>query len=253
MGSHSGGPLAVSDYERILHVLDACAGAQSLTAWRETLLESLASQFGYRDAAVFTGPTRTRLFERGDALGLGRAARMLPAYIEHGHRSDPLAQLAARRGADTAGCTLVLEQTRPYLTAENRTYLERYLYSGGLHAMLCMEGAGRGVHLGVGLCGEQERAFGAREIAVMRRLGRLLTRQAELLARLPAAPGWARELTPRETQVARLVGHGCTNQEIAAALRITVDTVKKHVKAACVKAGAANRAALAAKMPATGA
>jgi DNA-binding NarL/FixJ family response regulator len=53
--------------------------------------------------------------------------------------------------------------------------------------------------------------------------------------------------------VARLVGHGCTNQEIAAALRITVDTVKKHVKAACVKAGAANRAALAAKMPATGA
>lgn len=252
MGSDSGGLLAVSDYERILDVLEACAGAGSPAAWRETLLESLASRFGYRHAAVFVGPTRMRLFEHGGALGLGRVARMLPAYIEHGHRWDPLAQLAARRGAGTEGCTLVLDQTRPYLTEQNRIHLDRYLYKSGLHAMLCMEGAGRTVHLGVGLCGEQEGAFGAREVAVMRRLGRLLARQAELLVRLPQAPDWASGLTPREAEVARMVGRGCTNREIATALCITVDTVKKHVKAACAKAGTTNRAGFAAGMAASG-
>lgn len=253
MRPDSDGLLAVADYERILDVLDACAGARSLAALRETLLESLASRFGYRHAAVFTGPTRTRLFEHDGALGLGRVARMLPAYIEHGHRCDPLAQLAARRGAGTAGCALVLDQTRPYLTDENRTYLDRYLYKSGLHAMLCVEGAGQAVHLGLGLCDEQENSFGAREIAVMRRLGRVLTRQAELLARLPPAPGWVSGLTPREAEVARLVGRGCTNQDIATALCITVDTVKKHVKAACVKAAVANRAGLAARIAGPGA
>jgi DNA-binding CsgD family transcriptional regulator len=243
----AGGPLALSDYERILDVLGECAGARSLAALRETLLESLASRFGYRHAAVFIGPTRGRLFQDPGALTLGRPGRMLPAYLEHYHRWDPLAQLAARRGAGTAGCTLVLDQTRPYLTDENRMYLDRHLYTGGFHAMLCMEGAGDAVHIGLGLFGEREGAFSVRDIAIVRRLGRLATRQAELLTRLPQAPGWAASLTPRQVQVARLVGRGCTNQEIAAALCITLDTVKKHVKAASVKAGTANRAGLAAR------
>jgi DNA-binding CsgD family transcriptional regulator len=110
----------------------------------------------------------------------------------------------------------------------------------------CTESAGDALHLGLALFDEQERAFGARDVAVMRQLGRLLTRHADLLARLPQKPAWAARLTRREAEVARLVGRGCTNQQIAAALHITPDTVKKHVKAACAKAGAANRAGLAA-------
>jgi DNA-binding NarL/FixJ family response regulator len=87
----------------------------------------------------------------------------------------------------------------------------------------------------------------------MRHVGRLLTRQTELLTRLPPTPGWTARLTRREAEVARLVVRGCTNREVAAALCITVDTVKKHVKAACVKAGAANRAELVARMAGLGA
>jgi DNA-binding CsgD family transcriptional regulator len=244
------GPLASSDYERILEVLGACAGTSSPTALRERLLESLASRFGYRHSSVLLGATRGRIFQDSGALTLGRPDRLVPAYIEHYHRWDPLAQLVARRGVTAAGCTLVLDQTRPYLTAENQLYLDRHLYRNGLHAVLCTEGAAQSVHLGLAVFDEREGAFGARDVAVMQRLGSLLTRQAELLTRLPPSPAWAASLSRREAEVARLVSRGCTNQHIAQALHITTDTVKKHVKAACTKAGSTNRAGLAAAMAA---
>lgn len=244
---HPGGPVASSDYERILEVVGECGGAGSLTALRERVLESLASRFGYRNATLLIGPTRGRIFQDAGVLSLGRVGRIIPSYIEHYHRWDPLAQLVARYGVTAAGRTLVLDQALPYLTDENRMFLDRHLYKDGFHAVLCTEGAGDAVHLGIALFDEQESAFGARDIAVMQRLGRLLTRQAELLTRLPQTPEWAARLTPREAEVARLVGRGCTNREIAATLHITVDTVKKHVKAACVKAGAVNRTDLTAR------
>ena len=248
MSRYPGGALAPDDYERILQVFGACAGAGSLSALRETALESLASRFGYRHASLLLGPTRGRIFQDTDALGLGRVGRLVLPYIEHYHRWDPLAQLVARCGVTAAGRTHVLDQTRPYLTDENQMYLERHLYKSGMHAVLCTEAAGEAVHLGLALFKEEECAFSPRDIAIMQRVGRLLTRQAEVLTRLPQAPGWTARLTRREGEVARLVARGCTNQEVAAALYITVDTAKKHVKAACLKAGAANRAGLAARM-----
>jgi DNA-binding NarL/FixJ family response regulator len=246
------GVLASSDYERILDVLAECGRVQSLTTLRETVLESLASRFGYRHATLLIGPTRGRIFEDAGALSLGRAERLVPSYIERYHRWDPLAQLVARRGVTAAGRTHVLDQALPYLTTENRIYLDDHLHKSGLRAVLCTEVAGEAVHLGVALFDEEQSAFGARDIAVMQRLGRLLSRQADLVTQLPHSPGWAARLTRREAEVARLVGRGCTNREIAAALHITVDTVKKHVKAACHKAGAANRAELAARMAGLG-
>ena len=245
MVEYSGGVLASADYERILKVLAECGNAGSLGAFRETLLDALATHLGYRRGALLLGPTRGRIF--GDPNAVSRGP-FLSAYLEHYHRWDPVPQLVARRGVTAAGCVVTLDQTRPYLTAENRLYLDRHLYRAGFHAVLATEVAGNGVHLGLALFDGREGAFGARDVAVMQRLGRLLTRQAELLTRLPQAPGWAASLTPREAQVARLVGRGCTNQQIATALFITTDTVKKHVKAACVKAGAPNRAGLAAAM-----
>jgi DNA-binding CsgD family transcriptional regulator len=253
MRPYSGGPLTATDYERILDVAGECGATRSLSAFRETLIESLASHLGYRHAGLLLGPTRSRIFQDADVLTIGRAIRLVPSYIGHYHHWDPLAQLVARLGVPPAGRTLILDQTRPYLTAENRMYLDQHLYKGGFHAVLCTEGAGDAVHIGMALFDEQESAFGPKDIAVMQRLGRLLTRQAELVTQLPQPPEWTARLTRREAEVARLVGRGCTNQEIAARLYITIDTVKKHVKAACLKARAANRAALAAKMAALGA
>jgi DNA-binding NarL/FixJ family response regulator len=56
---------------------------------------------------------------------------------------------------------------------------------------------------------------------------------------LPADAGVA--LTPRETQVLRLVAMGLSNREIADALEISVETVKEHVQNLLRKVDLADR------------
>ncbi len=55
-------------------------------------------------------------------------------------------------------------------------------------------------------------------------------------------------LTPRELEVARWVGHGKTNPEIAIILRASVRTVEKHMERVLEKLGAENRTAVALTM-----
>jgi DNA-binding CsgD family transcriptional regulator len=52
-------------------------------------------------------------------------------------------------------------------------------------------------------------------------------------------------LTPREREVAGLVGTGSTNREIAAALSISPKTVAAHVEHILTKLGASRRAQIA--------
>ncbi len=56
-------------------------------------------------------------------------------------------------------------------------------------------------------------------------------------------------LTDREREVAALVAAGDTNRQIAAALFISVATVKDHVHAILTKSGCRSRAAVAASWP----
>jgi DNA-binding NarL/FixJ family response regulator len=53
------------------------------------------------------------------------------------------------------------------------------------------------------------------------------------------------QLTPRELEVARLIGRGMTNREIGRALGIAEQTVKNHVSDALDRSGTRSRAALA--------
>ena len=55
-------------------------------------------------------------------------------------------------------------------------------------------------------------------------------------------------LSRREQQVALLVAEGLSNSQIAARLRVTTDTVKKHIQHAMAKAGCGNRTQLAVQM-----
>jgi DNA-binding NarL/FixJ family response regulator len=54
-------------------------------------------------------------------------------------------------------------------------------------------------------------------------------------------------LTPREREVLQLLAEGLTNKEIAAALVISVNTVKRHLKSVFARLGVSTRAAAASK------
>jgi predicted ATPase/class 3 adenylate cyclase/DNA-binding CsgD family transcriptional regulator len=62
-----------------------------------------------------------------------------------------------------------------------------------------------------------------------------------------AAHGWD-ALTPAELEVARLVGEGCTNQQIADSLFVSVATVKTHLVHTYDKLGTRSRSELAAQV-----
>lgn len=61
------------------------------------------------------------------------------------------------------------------------------------------------------------------------------------------APEAGSPLTPRELEVLRLIADGLGNKEIAAALDVSVGTVKLHVQEILVKLQAADRTQAAVK------
>jgi DNA-binding NarL/FixJ family response regulator len=70
---------------------------------------------------------------------------------------------------------------------------------------------------------------------------RLIGEFARLRPRLPARPELLAELTPRETEVLRLVAEGLSNDEIAERLVVSKETVKTHVSHVLGKLGLRDR------------
>jgi len=69
---------------------------------------------------------------------------------------------------------------------------------------------------------------------------RLITEFARLRPRAPA-PGALAQLTPRETEVLRLLAEGLSNPELAGRLRVGEETVKTHVSRVLSKLGLRDR------------
>ena len=92
--------------------------------------------------------------------------------------------------------------------------------------------------------------FNPRDFLLLRRLQPLL-QHVYVEAREPAQAGAGPEalimatLTPREAEVAQLVGNGSTNAEIARALYMSLATVKTHLTQIYAKLGVRNRTQLA--------
>jgi DNA-binding CsgD family transcriptional regulator len=72
------------------------------------------------------------------------------------------------------------------------------------------------------------------------------------LARLAADPALDAALTPRETEILRLVASGMTNREVAGALFIAPGTVRKHLENAYAKLGVRSRAQAVAMLAGVG-
>ena len=95
------------------------------------------------------------------------------------------------------------------------------------------------------------RALGAATADGLDREGRALPQAAafaiarDVLAG-PGVPAPGGPLTPRETEVARLVRRGCTNRQIGRQLGISEKTIEVHVHNIIGKLGASSRAEIAA-------
>jgi DNA-binding NarL/FixJ family response regulator len=71
---------------------------------------------------------------------------------------------------------------------------------------------------------------------------RLITEFTRLRPKQPSSPVALEELTPRETEVLRLVAEGLSNAEIAQRLIVSEETVKTHVGHVFAKLGVHDRA-----------
>ena len=71
---------------------------------------------------------------------------------------------------------------------------------------------------------------------------RLISEFARLRPRQPQQPDLLRMLTPRETEVLRLVAEGLSNLEIAERLVVSDETIKTHVSRILAKLGLRDRA-----------
>src|SRR4029450_5661745 len=71
---------------------------------------------------------------------------------------------------------------------------------------------------------------------------RLIGEFARLAPAVPLQPDRFRELTPRETEVLRLIADGLSNGEIAERLVVSEETVKTHVSRVLSKLGLRDRA-----------
>jgi DNA-binding NarL/FixJ family response regulator len=71
---------------------------------------------------------------------------------------------------------------------------------------------------------------------------RLIAEFARLHPATPLQPDRIRELTPRETEVLRLIAEGLSNGDIAERLVVSEETIKTHVSRVLTKLGLRDRA-----------
>ncbi|WP_146877559.1 helix-turn-helix transcriptional regulator [Actinomadura madurae] len=238
------GPLGTRDLTRLLTVVEECGRQPDLAAFRETAVDALARHLGYRHATFFAGRTVPALFADRDPVANGLPGHIVRRYVEDAHRVDPFAQRAAAPGY--RGRRVVsLDQLDPLGLPGGREYLDSFLFRNGIHAKMVMLLQAPGAAAGIGILSKESGEFRAVDLARvsllrghLENLFRLYVRQS---ARTPVEP----RLTSRQAEVADLVASGLTNREIAEALFISTDTVKKHLARAMELTGSANRTQLA--------
>ena len=243
-------PLELRDYERILRLLEDCGSARSLGSFRETVLEGLARHLGYRNATFFVGATPAAVFADPEPVTTGRPSRMVPAYVEMFNQLDPFARLA-RRSPHPSAAPLSLDSFTHLRHPDHREYLDRFLFRHGIHAKVVIPLRNQVMAGGIGLLAEEAGTFGpsdmARAMAVMPHLANFFMLHTVSGDALPISG-----LTVRQTEIARMAVNGTTNRQIAQALFITVDTVKKHLTSVYDAVGCTNRTELAAKWHTSG-
>ncbi|WP_326835303.1 LuxR C-terminal-related transcriptional regulator [Amycolatopsis rhabdoformis] len=234
--------LTARDYERVFRVLERVDTAETLTGFKAALLDALGAELGFRHTTFFSGTTYNTLFQDPEPLLNGRPVALFREYRTDWCEYDvfrlPEARAVLERTfAVSAGELGALPQ--PALD-----YVDHWLVRRGVSnaAAMCLTTAG-GRAL-VGVFGD-DGSIGAKEMTVLRLLGRQLSAVARGLQPAVRPLTVGHRLSPRQREVAELVARGLTNSAIGATLALSEDTVKKYVSRVLSATGCRSRTELA--------
>jgi DNA-binding CsgD family transcriptional regulator len=236
-----------ADYQHAFEVLECCDSAACLPDFKEQMVEALQWRFGLRHVSFFTGATFHNVFGDLTPITEGRTANMLPEYQERWCRYDVFSTPAAMRQLMATGISSVSElATFGPLPASADAYVRHFLVATWrmeTAAALRLELPGGHTAL-VGMFDPQADKLGPHELATLR----LLSRQLSAISRgLPISrPRRSMSaLSERQRQVVQLVADGLPNAEIAEALSLAEDSVKKYVSRILSATGCQSRMELA--------
>jgi DNA-binding CsgD family transcriptional regulator len=236
--------LANADLTRILKIAEECGGQPDLAAFRESAVESLPRHLGYRSVTFFSGNTTAGLFTDRRPVVNGVPEHVVRRYVEEAHHTDPFAQHAALHG-HRGHRVVTLDRLDPDGLPDSRRYLESFLFRSGIYAKLVILLRAPGASAGIGLLARDSGYFGTRDFRLAQLIGVQLENLFRLYVRQDALAPAPSPLSSRQAEVAELVARGLTNREIAEALYISVETVKKHLTRAMELTGCTNRTQLA--------
>lgn len=239
--------LRTVDYERAFDVLESCDGAATLFDFKEQLVHALGSAFDLHHVSFFAGATFQNTFGDLTPLTEGDTARMLPEYQGRWSRYDVFSAPASVSQLVSSGVASVGElQARGALPAPAKAYVRHFLYSTwGMECAVAMRLDLPGGHTAlIGMFDPQADKIGTADLSTLRLLSRQLSNISRNLPVNKPKAALAR-LSARQREVVRLVAEGMSNHEIAEALSLAEDSVKKYVSRTLAATGCHSRMELA--------
>lgn len=191
------------------------------------LLEPLCAALGAEAAACRQWSLAADTPRIAALASIGIADAVTQAYLDHFHRYDPaLACLG-----DPARFADFPDPASPETRTSFQHYVRDFLEPNGLHqhiGFMLRDAPGRQVWAFNFHRNRANAAFDALAHARAQLLRSVLQGQATLLSTYPGTE--AALLSERELAVARAVGQGLSNKQIAAELDISVRTVENHLR-----------------------
>lgn len=230
--------------QQIFTVLEAAHHAPPGVPFKETMVETLSQVFGVRSSTFFFGPTYAEMFTDPAPQVQGIPNQMMQRYHDHWYDKDVFALPSAQRALTHSG--FVTLEDISYLPEAQQEYLYGQLVPHGLvsAAALYLRFADGEAILGLF---DEERVWTPPDVIAMQTLARHLqvSSRGVSMGTTEVAPDLHAMLSPRQLEVAELVGEGLTNAVIADRLCITEMTVKKYVSRIFEATGMSNRSMLA--------